>query len=91
MHKGKIIYLNGVSGAGKTTLARTLQEKPDEPYFMLNWDYFCNYIAPKKFWGDCEKGNPKWGEEVHMLMHKTAKAYSDIGVNSISPQNYAQR
>ena len=83
MQKGKIIYLNGVSGAGKTTLTRALQEKLDEPYFMLNQDCFDNTIAPKKFWVDSDEGNTKWGKEVFMLLHKTAKAYADIGINSI--------
>lgn len=33
--KGKIILLNGVSSAGKTSLAKKLQEVLDEPYFHL--------------------------------------------------------
>ena len=85
MQKGKIIYLNGVSGAGKTTLAKVLQEKLDEPYFMLNWDFFSKCISPKKYWDESESegGNKDWGTEVIMLMHKTAKVYADIGVNTI--------
>ena len=46
MRKGKIIYLEGVSGAGKTTLARTLQTRLPEPFFWLAGDMFWNIAPP---------------------------------------------
>lgn len=48
MKKGKIIYLNGVSSAGKTTLSKTLQERLTEPYYWMSMDTFMN-MTPKKF------------------------------------------
>lgn len=37
---GRIIFLNGSSSAGKTTLAHTLQDKLDEPWFHIALDQF---------------------------------------------------
>jgi len=40
MEPGRIVLLNGSSSAGKTTLARTLQELRAEPWFHLALDQF---------------------------------------------------
>jgi len=40
MHPGKIIFLNGSSSAGKTTLAIMLQQLLDEPYQHIALDQF---------------------------------------------------
>lgn len=37
---GKIIYLNGASSSGKTSVAKALQQALDEPYFHLSIDTF---------------------------------------------------
>ncbi len=43
---GKIIFLNGVPNAGKTTLAVTVQEMLEEPYWHLSLDdFFHGYSA----------------------------------------------
>ena len=74
MKKGKIIYLNGISGAGKTTLSKTLQERLNEPYYWVPSDMFCSAMAPKRYWVPAD---------ILSLLHRTVKHYSDIGVNSI--------
>ena len=74
MEKGKIIYLNGVSGTGKTTLSKTLQERLDEPFYWVASDVFCSWMAPKKFWSPFD---------ILSLLFHTVKHYSDIGINSI--------
>jgi len=71
---GKIIYLNGVSGAGKTTLSKKLQQHLNEPFYLVSSDIFCSDMAPKRYWD---------GFEAVSLLLKTAKFYSEIGVNSI--------
>ena len=38
MTKGRIIFLNGSSSAGKSTLAATLQKRLDEPYSCMSLD-----------------------------------------------------
>ena len=42
-----IIYLNGPSSAGKTTLARALQERLPEPYLYLSSDTLIDLMPPK--------------------------------------------
>ena len=37
---GRIIFLNGVPNAGKTTLAKTIQRMTEEPYWHLSLDDF---------------------------------------------------
>lgn len=38
MNKGHIIFLNGTSSSGKTTIAKALQEKLAEPYMYVSVD-----------------------------------------------------
>ena len=79
MQKGKIIFLNGVSSAGKTTLAKTLQAKLSEPFYLLSNDMFCD-MAPEKFWDmDAEETCSR----ALKGLHHTIKAFADIGINSI--------
>jgi chloramphenicol 3-O phosphotransferase len=42
-----IIYLNGPSSAGKTTLARALQERLPEPYLYLSIDTLIELMPSK--------------------------------------------
>lgn len=44
----KIIVLNGTSSAGKTTLAKELQQQLDEPYLLSGIDKYV-YMLPKKY------------------------------------------
>lgn len=47
MEKGNIIFLNGISSSGKTTLEKVLQDSLQEPYFRISADAFFT-IAPQK-------------------------------------------
>ncbi|MCL2772181.1 MAG: chloramphenicol phosphotransferase CPT family protein [Oscillospiraceae bacterium] len=79
MEKGKIIFLNGVSSAGKTTLAKALQAKLPEPFFWIALDTFFD-IVPEKY---------KNRDSLPILrkftfgMRNTIKVFSDIGLNTI--------
>ena len=79
MQKGKIIFLNGVSSSGKTTLAKALQEKLSEPFYHLSNDTFC-YMSPDKFI-DIDMGETY--DRALKGMYHTIKAFSDIGINVI--------
>ncbi|AKD57418.1 chloramphenicol phosphotransferase CPT family protein [Spirosoma radiotolerans] len=50
-HYGKIILLNGASSAGKSTLAKALQQQLDEPFLRFSFDLFLfeSDILPKHF------------------------------------------
>jgi len=47
MQSGTIIFLNGTSSAGKTTLAHQLQEILPEPYFHMALDQFRDGMPPQ--------------------------------------------
>ena len=79
MKKGTVIYLNGVSSAGKTTLARVLQEKLPEPYYWLANDTFCD-MSPAKLW-DIDQLETEY--QALSLLNQTVKLFSDTGKNTI--------
>lgn len=83
MAKGKIIWLNGVSSSGKSSLTIELQKYLAEPYFCIGQDTFTDIIAP------CLSGNFNgingdvlWYTAVNAMYH-TIKLYSDLGLNVI--------
>jgi chloramphenicol 3-O phosphotransferase len=59
MDKGHIIFLNGTSSSGKTTIAKALQENLSEPYMRLLVDDFID-MYPQWLWG------PKGGKEAYL-------------------------
>lgn len=79
MKKGRIIFMNGVSSAGKTTLALALQESSNEPYYLISQDTFCD-MWPGKFWG---RNPEKMFNHTMSLMYKTIRMFSDLGNNVI--------
>ena len=79
MIKGKIIFLNGVSSTGKSTLSKGLQKLMDEPYHWLNVDNFMAFTDMTKHPGHYfEKGK----DPVSLFPH-VVKLYADLGVNVI--------
>ena len=48
MKKGKIIFLNGTGSTGKSTLAKTLQDRLTDPFYHLSVDSIFN-IWPQKY------------------------------------------
>ena len=42
---GKIILINGASSAGKSTLARSLQQRLHEPFLLWSFDHLCESHA----------------------------------------------
>jgi chloramphenicol 3-O phosphotransferase len=83
MKKGKIIFLNGVASAGKTSLAKTLQSRLSEPYYWLNVDAFITFSAENPM-----EYNPSTyfeeGKDPVSLYPHIIKLYSDLGVNVIA-------
>jgi chloramphenicol 3-O-phosphotransferase len=82
MGKGKIIFLNGVSSSGKTTLAATLQERLAEVYYAFGADTFA-FMSPKKY---INHKHPECGIVIGKavsIMPQAVKLYSDMGFNII--------
>jgi chloramphenicol 3-O phosphotransferase len=79
MEKGKIIFLNGVSSSGKTTLAKKLRTQLSEPFYWLSFDAFID-MSPTHFW---EADFDKFYKETLSAFHNTVKLFSDMGINVI--------
>jgi chloramphenicol 3-O phosphotransferase len=79
MRKGRIIFLNGVTSSGKTSIVEALQEREDAFFYVVANDLFQEMIGEKylrdNYW--------KYLGEVIVLMYHTAKLFSDLGKNVI--------
>jgi len=62
MKKGLVIFLNGTSSSGKTTIAKALQDKLEEPFMYVSVDDFF-HMYPEKYL------NPTNQDEVIILSH----------------------
>jgi len=81
MQKGKIVFLNGVSSAGKTTLAKTLQDRSSEPFYVLANDMFTDdTVSPAKF---IDIDMEATYQRVLSGMYHAVKGFSDAGINTI--------
>jgi chloramphenicol 3-O phosphotransferase len=79
MDKGKVVFLNGPSSSGKTTLAEALQRKLSEPYYILSIDTFYKMLNREKYYGE----SPNNLEMTIKIMNQTVKLFSDNGYNVI--------
>lgn len=77
MEKGRVIFLNGVTSAGKTSIVEALQERDDVFFYVVANDLFQEMVGDKylreNYW--------KYLSEVIIMMYHTAKLYSDMGKN----------
>ena len=77
MEKGRIIFLNGVTSAGKTSIVEAIQARDDVFFYVVANDLFQEMIGEKflreNYW--------KYLSEVILMMYHTAKLYSDMGKN----------
>lgn len=79
MEKGRILFLNGVTSAGKTSIVEALQERDDVFFYVVANDLFQEMVGEKflreNYW--------KYLSEVIIMMYHTARLYSDMGKNVI--------
>lgn len=77
MEKGRIIFLNGLTSSGKTSIVEALQEREDIFFYVVANDLFQEMVGEKylreNYW--------KTLSEVIIMMYHTAKLYSDMGKN----------
>ena len=77
MNRGRIIFLNGVTSAGKTSIVEAIQERDDVFLYVVANDLFEEMVGDKylreNYW--------KYLSEVIIMMYHTAKLYSDMGKN----------
>ena len=82
INKGKIIFLNGISSSGKTTLAKTLQDRLSEPFYVLANDMFtADSVVPDKF-TETSYMDATY-QRVLKGMYYAVKGFSDAGINII--------
>ena len=81
MDKGNIIWLNGVSSSGKSTLAKTLQDRLSEPYYLLANDMFTDEpVCPVKF---VDINANETYQRALSGMYYAVRGFSDAGINTI--------
>jgi adenylylsulfate kinase/chloramphenicol 3-O phosphotransferase len=77
MEKGKVIYLNGVTSSGKTSIVEALQERRDVFFYVVANDLFQEMVGEQYL----QENYWKYLSEVIIMMYHTAKLYSDMGKN----------
>ena len=80
MDKGSVVLLNGVSSSGKTTIAKALQEKLQEPYYWFSIDTFIG-MAPERYYTD--KLGGKVLCQIFKAFHHTIRSFVDMGMHCI--------
>jgi adenylylsulfate kinase/chloramphenicol 3-O phosphotransferase len=77
VEKGRIIFLNGVTSAGKTSIVEAIQDRDDVFFYVVANDLFQEMVGEKflreNYW--------KYLSEVIIMMYHTAKLFSDMGKN----------
>ena len=79
MKKGKIIILNGTSSVGKSTLARVIQDRVSEAFFVITGDDYMQMLGRSKY---VDISNEAF-IQYNLVEAYTAKALSDRGMNLI--------
>ena len=79
MEKGKIIFLNGVTSTGKTTLSKEIQLQLNENIYHISNDIFQNMVSVKFL----EENYWKYLAEAIIMMYHTARNLSCQGINVI--------
>ena len=77
MEKGRIIFLNGVTSSGKTSIVEALQDREDIFFYVVANDLFQEMIGERYL----QENYWKYLSEVIIMMYHTAKLYSDMGKN----------
>ena len=75
MEKGRIIFLNGVTSSGKTSIVEALQSREDIFFYVVANDLFQEMIGEQYLHRDYWKYLSK---AIRMMYH-TAKLFSDMG------------
>lgn len=77
MQKGRIIFINGVTSSGKTSIVEALQERDDIFFYVVANDLFEQMVGEKYL----QQNYWKYLSDVIIMMYHTAKLYSDMGKN----------
>jgi chloramphenicol 3-O phosphotransferase len=91
MSEGKVIFINGTSSSGKTSILHALQAVLEEPYLEAGIDKFIwmlpNRYLDRPLWDDVLGLTDKAGEMGHVLvrgMHHAIASLSESGINVLA-------
>ena len=77
MAKGRIIFLNGVTSSGKTSIVEALQARRDVFFYVVANDLFQEMVGEtwlrENYW--------KYLGEAIVMMYHTARLFSEMGKN----------
>jgi len=80
---GKVIFLNGTSSSGKTSIAKELQQILEEPYLLVSIDNFISMLPQKYLDGENPKTLGKAILKIIPGMHRSISALASSGNNII--------
>ncbi|MFD1905244.1 hypothetical protein ACFTAO_32370 [Paenibacillus rhizoplanae] len=75
MNKGQIVFLNGVTSSGKTSIVDAIQSRSPEFFYVVANDLFEETIGERYLREDYWK----YLSEAIIMMYHTAKLFSDHG------------
>lgn len=95
---GNIVFLNGTSSSGKTSILEALQEQLDEPYLNMGIDKFI-WMLPERYlerplWDDVLGLASTSGQAGHVLaasMHAAIRAAALCGSNVLADHVLVER
>jgi len=88
MNSGTIIFLNGTSSSGKTTILKGLQQRLPSPFLELGLDKFI-WMLPKRYFeqplwnevlGKADTAGPL-GNQLVLAMHRSILAAAETSIN----------
>lgn len=72
---GRIIFLNGVTSSGKTSIVEALQDRDDAYFYVVANDLFQEMVGKRflreNYWAHLSR--------VILLMYRTARLYAELG------------
>lgn len=91
MNSGTIIFLNGTSSSGKTTILIGLQQELQSPFLELGLDKFI-WMLPRRYFdkplwnevlGKADTAGPL-GNQLVFAMHRSILAAAETGINILA-------
>ncbi len=75
--KGLVLFLNGVTSSGKTSIVEAIQDRTDVFFYVVANDLFEQMVGDRYLHEDYWR----YLAEVIRMMYHTARLYSDMGKN----------
>lgn len=83
MKKGKVIFLNGTSSSGKSSLATKMQEISEEKFYHVQLDTFCDMLHEKIFDNDFVNTENSAASIMHNFVLSLCKNGESVIVDTV--------